>query len=44
MLGRSVQRRGRIGTSAFDRTTARLHVLELFADAAKPVVHVFGVI
>ncbi len=43
MLGRGVQRRGRIGASAFDRTTARLYVLELFADAAKPVVHVFGV-
>jgi len=43
MLGRGAQRRGRIGAAAFDRTTARLYVLELFADAAKPVVHVFGV-
>jgi hypothetical protein len=43
MLGRGVQRRARIGAAAFDRDTGRLYVLELFADGAKPVVHVFGV-
>jgi hypothetical protein len=43
MLGQGPQRHGRIGAAAFDRTTGRLYVLELFADAAKPVVHVFGV-
>ena len=43
MLGHGPQRRGRIGAAAFDRSTGRLYVLELFADAAKPVVHVFSV-
>ena len=43
MLGQGQQRRGRIGAAAFDRETARLYVLELFGDGAKPVVHVFGV-
>lgn len=44
MLGTGQQRRGRIGAVAFDRETGRLYVLELFADAARPLVHVFGVI
>jgi hypothetical protein len=43
MLGQGPQRRGRIGAAAFDRQAARLYVLELFGDGAKPVVHVFGV-
>jgi len=43
MLGQGQQRRGRIGAVAFDRASGRLYVLELFADAAKPVVHAFGV-
>ena len=41
MLGTGGQRRYRIGAAAFDRTSGRLFVLELFADGAKPVVHVF---
>jgi hypothetical protein len=43
MLGTGVQRRGRIGAASFDRANGRLYVIELFADGAKPVVHVFGV-
>ena len=43
MLGRGVQRRFRIGDVAFDRTNGILYVLELYADGAKPVVHVFRV-
>ena len=41
MLGSGLQRRYRIGAVAFDSATSRLFVLELFADAAAPVVHVF---
>lgn len=43
MLGAGVQRRYRIGAVAYDRNNALLYVLELFADEAKPVVHVWGV-
>ncbi len=43
MLGRGVQRRFRIGDVGFDRTNGLLYVLELYADGAKPVVHVFRV-
>ena len=43
MLGTGAQRRYRIGAAAFDRAAGRLYVLELFADEAKPVVHVFSV-
>jgi len=43
MLGTGVQRRFRIGTVAYDRSHDLLYVLELFADEAKPVVHVWGV-
>ena len=42
-LGRGDQRRMRIGDVAYDRERGRLYVLELFADEAKPVVHVWQV-
>ena len=40
-LGRGGQRRFRIGDVAYDRARGLLYVLELFADEAKPVVHVW---
>lgn len=43
MLGWGDQRRFRIGDVAFDRNQGRLYVLELYADAGKPVVHVWQV-
>jgi hypothetical protein len=43
MLGTGVQRRTRIGDVAYDRTNNLLYVLELFADGAKPVVHVWKI-
>jgi hypothetical protein len=43
MLGTGVQRRFRIGAVAYDRSNAFLYVLELFADEARPVVHVWRV-
>ena len=43
MLGTGVQRRFRIGDVAYDRAHGLLYVLELFADEAKPVVHVWRV-
>ncbi|MGD9101579.1 MAG: hypothetical protein PVF45_13940, partial [Anaerolineae bacterium] len=43
MLGTGVQRRYRIGAVAYDRNNNLLYVLELFADQAKPVVHVWQV-
>lgn len=43
LLGEGVQRRYRIGAVAFDRENGLLYVLELFADGAKPVVHVWQV-
>lgn len=43
MLGSGVQRRYRIGDVAYDRANDLLYVLELFADEAKPVVHVWRV-
>jgi hypothetical protein len=43
MLGTGVQRRYRIGDVAYDRQHGLLYVLELFADEAKPVVHVWEV-
>lgn len=43
MLGRGPQRRYRIGDVAYDRANDLLYVLELFADEAKPVVHVWRV-
>ena len=43
MLGAGDQRRYRIGDVAYDRANGRLYLLELFADGAKPVVHVWVV-
>jgi hypothetical protein len=43
MLGTGVQRRNRIGDVAYDRAHGLLYILELFADGAKPVVHVWRV-
>lgn len=42
-LGSGDQRRYRIGDVAYDRTNGLLYVLELSADGAKPVVHVWRV-
>ena len=42
MLGTGDQRRYRIGDVAFDRAHGLLYVLELFADGAQPVVHVWS--
>jgi len=43
MLGLGTQRRFRIGDIAYDRANGVLYVLELFADGAKPVIHVWRV-
>jgi hypothetical protein len=43
MLGWGDQRRYRIGDVAYDRANGLLYVLELYADGAKPVVHVWRV-
>jgi hypothetical protein len=43
MLGTGVQRRYRIGDVTFDRVHGLIYVLELFADGAAPVVHVWRV-
>ena len=43
MLGTGNQQRYRIGDVTYDRTNRLLYVLELFADEAKPVVHVFSI-
>jgi hypothetical protein len=43
MLGWGDQRRKRIGDVAYDRQNGLLYVLELYADEAKPVVHVWQV-
>jgi len=42
-LGWGDQRRYRIGDVSYDRTNGLLYVLELYADSAKPVVHVWKV-
>lgn len=42
-LGAGLQRRYRLGDVAFDRENGYLYVLELFADEAKPVIHVWQV-
>ncbi|MFC1850639.1 hypothetical protein ACFL27_10645 [candidate division CSSED10-310 bacterium] len=41
--GWGAQRRYRIGAAAYDRNHGYLYVLELLADEAKPVVHVWSV-
>jgi len=43
MIGTGDQRRFRIGDVAFDRQNGLLYLLELFADRAKPVVHVWQI-
>jgi hypothetical protein len=43
MLGTGMQRRHRVGDVAYDRGGGLLYVLELFADEARPVVHVWRV-
>ncbi|MCI0477984.1 MAG: hypothetical protein L0Y55_17210 [Anaerolineales bacterium] len=43
MLGAGAQRRFRIGDIAFDRANALLYVLELFAEDAKPIIHVWKI-
>jgi hypothetical protein len=43
MLGTGAQRRYRLGDVAYDRENGLLYVLELFADEARPVVHVWRV-
>ncbi len=43
MLGTGDQRQHRIGDVAYDRQNGLLYVLELFADEASPVVHVWGI-
>lgn len=42
-LGWGDQRRYRIGDVAYDRANSLLYVLELFADGAKPAVHVWRI-
>jgi len=44
MLGTGDQRRLRIGPVTYDRGNDLLYVVELFADEAKPVVHVWKVL
>ncbi|MBZ0300878.1 MAG: hypothetical protein K8J31_14100 [Anaerolineae bacterium] len=43
MLGTGVQQRGRIGDVAYDRVNQLLYVLELYAEGAQPVVHVWQI-
>ncbi len=43
MLGTGDQRRFRIGDVAYDRVNGLLYILELFADEAQPVVHVWQI-
>ncbi len=42
-VGWGDQRRSRVGAAAYDREHGYLYVLELYADGAKPVVHVWKV-
>jgi len=42
-IGPGVQQRFRLGDATFDRANGLLYLLELYADGAKPVVHVFRV-
>lgn len=42
-LGWGDQRRSRIGEVSYDRQTGLLYVLELYADEAKPIVHVWRI-
>jgi hypothetical protein len=42
-LGSGLMRRNRLGAVAYDRASQLLYVLELFADGAQPVVHVWRI-
>ena len=42
-VGPGVQQRFRLGDVTFDRQNGLLYLLELYADEARPVVHVFRV-
>ena len=42
-LGWGDQRRNRIGDVAYDRANGRLYIIELYADDAKPIVHVWQI-
>jgi len=42
-IGPGVQQRFRLGDVTFDRQNGLLYLLELYADEARPVVHVFRV-
>ena len=42
-LGWGDQRRNRIGDVSYDRASGLLYVLELYADGAKPIVHVWRI-
>ncbi len=43
MTGTGVQRRYRLGETAYDREHGLIYVTEYFADGAKPIIHVFQV-
>lgn len=43
MTGTGVQRRYRIGETAYDRERGLIYITEYFADGAKPIIHVFRV-
>ncbi len=43
LVGTGDQRRYRIGDAAFDRANGLLYVLELYADGARPLVHVWQI-
>jgi len=43
MIGSGAQRAYRIGALALDAANHRLYLLELFAEDAAPIVHVFEV-
>jgi hypothetical protein len=43
LLGEGIQRRFLLGGATYDRVNQRLYVLELFADGAKPIAHVWHV-
>jgi len=42
-IGPGVQQRFRLGDVTFDRQNGLLYLIELYGDAARPVVHVFRV-
>jgi hypothetical protein len=42
-VGWDHQRRARLSATAYDRENGLLYILELYADEAKPVVHVWGI-